>query len=141
LVGLTPLLSLTLAIMEVKTDTKEKFHVMRVESAQISANMAAELNRQLLELLKGTIKNIVLNLRSVKTIDEEAAEVLVRAQQKFYESDASFVVCELSDEVEAFLDEKELLELMNVTPTESEAYDIVQMEEVERELLGGDDFE
>ena len=31
--------------------------------------------------------------------------------------------------------------MMNVTPTESEAYDIVQMEEVERELLGGDDFD
>jgi hypothetical protein len=28
------------------------------------------------------------------------------------------------------------LELMNVTPTESEAWDIVQMEEIERELLG-----
>ena len=30
---------------------------------------------------------------------------------------------------------------MNVTPTESEAWDIVQMEEIERELLDGDDFE
>ena len=29
--------------------------------------------------------------------------------------------------------------MMNVTPTESEAGDIVQMEEIERELLG-DDF-
>jgi hypothetical protein len=28
---------------------------------------------------------------------------------------------------------------MNVTPTESEAWDIVQMEEIERELLGGDE--
>jgi hypothetical protein len=33
------------------------------------------------------------------------------------------------------LDEKELLELMNVTPTESEAWDIVQMEEIERDLF------
>jgi hypothetical protein len=30
--------------------------------------------------------------------------------------------------------------MMNVTPTESEAWDIVQMEEVERELLNGPDF-
>jgi anti-anti-sigma factor len=124
--------------MEVKTDTKEKFHVIRVESPQISANMAAELNRQMLELLKGTIKNVVLNLQSVKSIDEEAGEVLVRTQQKFYESNASFVICELTKEVEEFMDSKELLEIMNVTPTESEAYDIVQMEEIERELLGGD---
>ena len=125
--------------MEVKTDTKEKFHVIRVESPQISANMAAELNRQLIELLKGTIKNVVLNLSNVKSMDEEAAEVLVRTQQNFYENEASFVICALSNELETFLDSKELLEIMNVTPTESEASDIVQMEEIERELLGGED--
>jgi anti-anti-sigma factor len=125
--------------MEVKTDTKEKFHVIRVESPQISANMAAELNRQLEELLKGTIKNVVLNLGNVKSMDEEAAELLVRTQQNFYENEASFVICTLSKELEAFLDSKELLEIMNVTPTESEAYDIVQMEEIERELLGGEE--
>src|SRR5215216_1198322 len=125
--------------MEVKTDTKEKFHVIRVETSQLSANMAAELNRQLLELLKGTIKNVVLNLSTVKSIEEEAAEVLVRTQQKFYENEASFVICEMTGELESFLDKNELLELMNATPTESEAYDIVQMEEIERELLGGEE--
>lgn len=127
--------------MEVKTDTKEKFHVIRVETPELSANLAAELKNHLEELLKDTIKNIVLNLRNVKSIQEEAAETLVRTQQKFYQNNASFLICELTDAVEQFLDEKELLELMNVTPTESEAGDIVQMEEIERELLGGDDFD
>jgi anti-anti-sigma factor len=127
--------------MEVKTDTKEKFHVIRVETSILSANMAAELNRQLLELLKDNTKNVVVNLKDVGEIGEEAAEILVRTQQKFYENSASFVFCELQKNVESFLDETELLEIMNVTPTESEAYDIVQMEEIERELLGSEDFE
>ena len=122
--------------MEVKTDTKEKFHVIRVETPHLSANMAAELNHRLLELLKDTIKNIVLDLRTVKSMEVEAAEMLVRLQQHFYESEASFVTCELDPELEQFLDSQELLELMNVTPTVSEASDIVQMEEIERELLG-----
>ena len=126
--------------MEVKTDTKEKFHVIRVETSDLSANLAAELKIHLEEPLKDTIKNVVLNLGNVKTMAEETAEIVVKTQQKFYEQNASFVVCELSKELEEFLDKKELLELMNVTPTESEAYDIVQMEEVERELLG-DDFD
>lgn len=127
--------------MEVKTDTKEKFHVIRVETAELTANLAAELNRQLIELLKDTIKNVVVNLRTVKSMDEESAEILTRCQQKFYEQNASFVICELSKEMEQYLDEKGLLEMMNVTPTESEAFDIVQMEEIERELLSGDEFE
>lgn len=125
--------------MEVKTDTKERFHVMRVKTPLLSANLAAELSHQLLELFKDSIKNVVLNLKGVNSIDEVAAETIVRAQQKFYEGGASFVICELTTEVEEFLDNKNLLEIMNVTPTESEAYDIVQMEEIERELLG--DFE
>ena len=45
---------------------------MRVETPLLSANMAAELNSQLLELLKDTIKNVVVNLKDVKTIEEEA---------------------------------------------------------------------
>jgi hypothetical protein len=56
--------------MEVKTDTKEKFHVIRVKTQEMSATMAAELNSQLQELLKGSIKNVVLNLSGVKTIGE-----------------------------------------------------------------------
>ena len=127
--------------MEVKTDTKEKFHVIRVETLNFTAIMAAELNRQLLELLKDNTKNVVVNLQGIANMEEEAAETLVRVQQKFYEEGASFVVCCLQKNVESFLDEKELLEIMNFTPTESEAYDIVQMEEIERELLNGDDFD
>lgn len=125
--------------MEVKTDTKERFHVIRVETPEMSATMADELDRQVGELLKDTTRNVVLNLKGVKSMQEEAAEKLVRTQQKFYESGASFVVCEMPAELEDFLDSKDLLELMNVTPTESEAYDIVQMEEIERELLDGEE--
>ncbi|MDQ6610738.1 MAG: STAS domain-containing protein [Bacteroidota bacterium] len=125
--------------MEVKTDTKEKFTVIRVKTEELSATMAAELDHQLQELRKGTPGNIVLNLSDVKNISEEGAEVLVRTQQKFYDSDLSFVVCELDKDVEDFLDNNNLLELMNVTPTESEAFDIVQMEEIERELLDEED--
>jgi anti-anti-sigma factor len=125
--------------MEVKTDTKERFHVIRVETPEMSATMAEDLDYQLRELLKDTTRNVVLNLRGVKSMQEEAAEKLVRTQQKFYESEASFVICELPEQLEEYLDSKDLLELMNVTPTESEAYDIVQMEEIERELLGDEE--
>lgn len=125
--------------MKVKTDTKEKFHAISVETTLLSANMAAELSTQLNELLQSPIRNIVLKLPLVLAIDKEAAEIIVKVQQKFYEANASFVICELNAEIEAYLDKENLLELMNVTPTESEAWDIVQMEEIERELMEGEE--
>jgi hypothetical protein len=90
--------------MEVKTNTKEKFHVITVTCATLTADMAAKLSDLLLSYLQ-------------------------------YENNSSFVVCEMQKAVENFLDSVNLLELMNSTPTESEAMDIVQMEEIEREFL------
>ncbi len=124
--------------MEVKRDTKEKFHVITVETVDLSANMTEDLSKQLLIILQDNIKNVVLNLKNVKTIDEKSAESIVKTQQIFYEQNASFVICELTADLENFLDKQNLLEIMNVTPTESEAGDIVQMEELERELLDED---
>ena len=125
--------------MKVKTDTKEKFHAISVETPHLSANMAAELSNDLLKHLQTSNRNIVLNMQDVGAIDKEAAERLVNVQQIFYEGNASFVVCGLQAGVENFLDKEDLLELMNITPTETEAMDIVQMEEIERELLDGEE--
>jgi anti-anti-sigma factor len=124
--------------MEVKIDTKEKFHVITLLQANLSATMTEELSDPLLSYLQADIKNLVFNLKELHSIDNISAEKLVKVQQKFYENNASFVICELQPQVEEFLDKAELLEMMNVTPTESEAWDIIQMEEIERELLDGD---
>jgi anti-anti-sigma factor len=128
--------------MKVKTDTKEKFHVITVQEATLSADMAAELTDLLLPYLQndarqpdGQAKNIILNLKELQSLDEIAAEKLVKLQQNFYEKNYSFVICAIRKPVEDFLDSVNLLEIMNTTPTESEAMDIVQMEEIEREFL------
>jgi anti-anti-sigma factor len=125
--------------MKVKIDTKERFHAITLPGNSLSATMTEELGASLLPYLQNDVKNVVLILKDIQNIDIAAAEKLVSIQQNFYESNASFVICELQEPVEDFLDKNELLELMNVTPSESEAWDIVQMEEVERELLGGED--
>ena len=121
--------------MQVKIDTREKLHAITINETVFAANMTAELDKCLMPMLQNDVKNIVLNLKDIQNMDNAAAEYLVKTQQLFYEKNASFVICELQPSVEKMLDESGLLELMNVTPTESEASDIVHMEEIERELL------
>ena len=121
--------------MIVKIDTKEKFHVVTPQEHTISVNMTEELKHLLLSCLEKEIMNVILNMVEVTTVDETVAEMILNTQQKFYEQQVSFVICGLHQDLENWLDSKEMLELMNVTPSESEAWDIVQMEEIERELF------
>lgn len=121
--------------MKVKIDTKEKFHVITIDEPALSANMTENIKQTLFPFLNKTIKNVVINFAKVHTIEEDAANALVTIQQTFYDENSSLVICNLQPGIEKYLDEKELLELMNVTKTESEAWDIIQMEEIEREFM------
>ncbi len=121
--------------MNVKIDTKEKFTVIVPKESDISANMTDQLAETLLPYLSKEIPHIVLNMKDVNSISDEAAELIARLQHQFYEQNVSFIVCELQNNVESSFERMELLDTMNVTPTESEAWDILQMEEVEREIM------
>jgi anti-anti-sigma factor len=124
--------------MQFKFDTSEKFHAIQIKEPVLSANMTEDLDACLMPLMQQEVKNVVLNLQDIQNMDNAAGERLVQLQQRFYEQNASFVICCLQKQVEKTLDEADLLELLNTAPTESEAWDIVHMEEIEREL--GDGF-
>jgi anti-anti-sigma regulatory factor len=126
--------------MQVKIDTREKFHAITILEPVLAANMTEDLEKSLLPILEKDVKNVVLILKDIPEVQDAAAVGLVKVQQAFYDNGASFVICELTPGVEQYLEDNWYLELMNVTPTESEAWDIVQLEEVERELLNGPDL-
>lgn len=69
--------------MEVKIDTKEKFTVVTPIPAELTVNIAATIREKSLEKLQEPIKNIVLNLENVFSIEEAAAAVLATLQQEF----------------------------------------------------------
>ena len=127
--------------MEIKISTKEKFSVVEPISNKLTDSEAQNLVNECKNILvNNEIKNIVLTFKSIDNIEIEAVDAIVNLQQHFYENNVSFVICEMNEKVENVFDQDELLEQMNTTPTESEAWDIVQMEEIERELMGDEEF-
>lgn len=127
--------------MQYKTDLKEKFTVVTILDATLTSNSVPEINELTQKILSQSPKNLVLNCGHVKQWDASIIAVLGNAQQQFYDNNASFVICALSDALQNSIDSSEYAEMMNLTPTETEAWDIVQMEEIERELLDSDDME
>ena len=124
--------------MNFKIDTKEKFTVITPINENLSDKLTEELVQIATEQLKKDIRNVVVNLKNVFSLNESAATHFIKLEQTFYENNASFVICELQPLLETEFEKNELLDALNITPTESEAWDIVQMEEIERELMGGD---
>jgi anti-anti-sigma regulatory factor len=121
--------------MNVKLDTKEKFTVITPEEAILSANMTDALEKLFHSYKEKNVPNLILNFKHVQEIDNSVGELLVNTSADFYQDNFSFVLCEINEDVIAFLEENDMIDSLNSTPTESEAWDIVQMEEIERELL------
>jgi len=120
--------------MNVKIDTKEIFYVISITEEKLTANMAVELIKLVTEKQKEANKSIILDFTALAEIDKDAINLLVKWHEKIYQDKKSLVIFGLSNPVKSALNEAGLLELVNHAPTESEAWDIVQMEEIVREL-------
>jgi len=121
--------------MKFKIDTREKFTMITPDSDFSSDNLTAEFKELIHSYLQHKT-NIVINLKNVSKAEETIVHEIAALQQQFYEQHISFVICEVQLPVQAVINRLDLDDVMNITPTETEAWDIVQMEEIERELLG-----
>lgn len=123
--------------MNFKIDTKEKFTVITPEMDCLDANIAGELWKTATMRMAEPPRNVIVNLTHVQKADADAINDLARLQQHFYENDASFVICAVAKPLLPLFESEDLPDVINITPTESEAWDIVQMDEIERELMNG----
>lgn len=124
-----------------KLDTKEKFNVVTPKTDLISDNTAGALRQILEKQLRTDTKNVIINLSEVQHIDPKSCELLADMSSQYMETNASFVICGVNPSVKKVLDQLDLSDFLNITPTESEAWDIVQMEEIERELFSDEEEE
>ena len=121
--------------MNFKIDTREKFTMITPDSDFSSDNLTAEL-KELADSFLQHKTNLVINLKNVADLKENSVNNLAALQNEFYQHNISFVICEIQTGVFKVVEKLELDDVLNITLTETEAWDIVQMEEVERELLG-----
>ena len=120
--------------MKVKIDTKEVFHVITIEEKVLTAIMAATFMDIVAKKQSDEKLSIVLNFSQVEDIDIAFLEALQHLQEIQAANNKSFVVCCLGSVLQQRMGIDKTFDRFNITPTESEAWDIVQMEEIEREL-------
>ena len=120
--------------MKVKISTNKKFHAITVLEPILAANMTAALHDLCEPFLNQEVKNLLLNLKDIQKMDSAAADGLLDLRNLFSANGASFVLCEMQPQVKKYFEQNEQFELLQITPTQSEASDIIYMEEIEREF-------
>ena len=125
--------------MNFKIDTKEKFKVITPFAGVNAAIMTAELEAFLISNMQHPPPHVVLNLKEINNLTVQDAGKIAEIQQQYYAHGHSFVICEMNEQVKSVFNNLPLDEPLNMTPTESEAWDMIQMEEIERDLMDGFD--
>jgi anti-anti-sigma factor len=120
--------------MKVKISTNGKFHAITVLEPILAANMTAALHDLCEPFLKSEVKNLLLNLKDIQKMDSAAADAFLGLRNLFHAHRASFVLCELQPPLKKYFNQNEQFEILQITPTQSEASDIIFMEDLEREL-------
>lgn len=124
--------------MKFKIDTKEKLVIFSPETTAMDAILADELRQLALENPAYVDQNLVLDLHSVTSATPEGIEAILAVYQHTYAQAHSCCLTGVAPAIAAQLQAAHA-EFLNITPTLSEAIDIVMMEELERELSREDD--
>jgi anti-anti-sigma regulatory factor len=123
--------------MNYKIDTKENFDIITPQIAMLTSTLTDELSK-LINISREHDKSVIIDFSQVKEIPEEFVDFLTQTHETMYLDNFSFVLCQVGGNLKQLLQEADLEDSLNIAPTLIEAIDIVSMEVLERELLGGE---
>ncbi len=120
--------------MKFTVDKHEKYVTFKLEETNLNSLIAPQLKSELVLLNSHGVKNIILDLTSVKNSDSSGLSSILSGHRLCKGCEGSFVVCGSSEHLTRLLEITKLDSVLALVPSEEEAIDIIFMEEIEREL-------
>ena len=120
--------------MNFTINNKEKHYLVTCNIENLNSVVSPELKSELLVISKGGNKNIVLDLSKAKYADSSGLSAVLLANRLCRDSGGTFVLTGLNEHILKLIEISQLDRVLNITPTLSEAVDLVFMEEIERNL-------
>ncbi|TNE47276.1 MAG: anti-sigma factor antagonist [Bacteroidetes bacterium] len=124
--------------MKYNIDKQENYAVLTLEEENLNSVLAPGLKSDFIIFHQEGIRNLILDLTQVKFVDSSGLSAILTAH-RLWKGSGSFVIAgKLQPMVTKLIEISRLDTILVLLPTVSEAVDYVKMEEVERELKGGE---
>lgn len=125
--------------MKYRLDKQEQYTVLTLEEENLNSTFAPSLKSDLIMLNQEGIRNFILDLSQVKYVDSSGLSAILTGH-RMWKGIGSFVIAgQLHPMVNKLIEISRLQTILIMIPTVSEAVDYVMMEELERELQGGEE--
>lgn len=115
-------------------EKKDRYTLLKVLAEKFTAKISPEMKTELVALNNKGLKNIIFDLEQVAYCDSSGLSVVLVANRICKENNGCLVLCCLQPAVAKLIDISQLSNVLNITPSYSEAIDFLFMDELERGL-------
>lgn len=120
-------------------ESQEKYTTITVLDDKFTARISPDLKAELIVLKDKGVNNIIIDLGKTSYCDSSGLSIILIANRICKENNGCLVICGLKPAVEKLIDISQLTNILNITPSHSEAVDFIFMDELERGLADSDE--
>lgn len=117
--------------MKFSVDRQDKYTIIKLDEEKLDTTIAPEVKSELVKLDSDGVENLIINLGNVKYSDSSGLSALLVANRLFGDK-GSFVLCDVQEHVLKLIKISQLHKVMEITPTQEEAVDMVFMNALEK---------
>jgi anti-sigma B factor antagonist len=127
--------------MSFDIEKKEKYVLVRTKIDKLDGTVSPLLKSELVVINNDGYRNVIIDLSETRYCDSSGLSAILVGNRLCKNANGSFIVCGLQDSVKKLITISQLDTILNITPSFTEAEDLLFMEEVERDLLNGKNLE
>lgn len=120
--------------MNFTVNTHEKYTSVKVELEKVDGTQSPELKSLFVQLNNEGVRNIILDISNVKYSDSSGLSAILVANRLCKSASGSFVLCGVQSTVMKLITISQLDSILNITPTFSEAEDLIFMNELSNNI-------
>lgn len=123
--------------MNFRTEQREKYTLVSMLVEKLDGTVSPSLKSEFVMVNAGGVKNIVLDISKTRYCDSSGLSAILVGNRLCKNSEGSFILCGVQDSVKKLIAISQLDSILNISPTVTEAHDLVVIEETGRDIEKG----
>lgn len=122
--------------MKFSINKEEKYTILKLDEEKLDSVIAPQLKTEFTNLNAEGTKNIIFDMSDVKYTDSSGLSAILVANRICGSIDGFLILTGTQDHVKKLIEISQLIDVLNIIPTNEEAIEAIFMNEIEGEING-----